>query len=453
LAVLEKGGEKDPQAILAAIERFRVTHINFVPSMFTAFVDGMKAHDISILSGLKYIFLAGEALPPQLARKFGNLGTNIPLENIYGPTEGTIYSSNYSLSGWQGKGSIPIGKPMQNVKLYILDKRNMIQPVGIPGELCIGGAGLARGYLNNPGLTAEKFEGAVISKKSIVNSHWSLVNNKIPKITDDRSSKLSPNDQCPMPNDRLYRTGDLARWLPDGNIEFIGRIDNQVKVRGFRVELGEIENKLLKHDHIKEAVVSTGEMIHAPGEMKEAPDVYLCAYFISDLELTVPVLKEFLSMQLPEYMIPAYFVQMDKIPVSTSGKIDRKALPPPLAGESRPKLDVEYVAPKTGLEKIIAETWQEVLKLEIVGIYDNFFDIGGNSLKLILVNNKLAGALNRDIPVVKMFEHPTIDTFLHYLSMDQKEGEGLEEEIRLLDLKHDLAANIMEQTLQTLSEE
>jgi iturin family lipopeptide synthetase A len=453
LAVLEKGGEKDPQAILAAIERFRVTHINFVPSMFTAFVDGMKAHDISILSGLKYIFLAGEALPPQLARKFGNLGTNIPLENIYGPTEGTIYSSNYSLSGWQGKGSIPIGKPMQNVKLYILDKRNMIQPVGIPGELCIGGAGLARGYLNNPGLTAEKFERAVISKKSLVNSHWSLVNNKIPKITDDRSSKLSPNDQSPMPNVRLYRTGDLARWLLDGNIEFIGRIDNQVKVRGFRVELGEIENKLLKHDHIKEAVVSTGKMIHAPGEMKEAPDVYLCAYFISDLELTVPVLKEFLSMQLPEYMIPAYFVQMDKIPVSTSGKIDRKALPPPLTGESRPKLDVEYVAPKTGLEKIIAKTWQEVLKLEIVGVYDNFFDIGGNSLKLILVNNKLAGALNRDIPVVKMFEHPTIDTFLHYLSMDQKEGEGLEEEIRLLDLKHDLAANIMEQTLQTLSEE
>jgi amino acid adenylation domain-containing protein len=435
LAILEKHGEKNPVKILNTIENQVVTHINFVPSMFNVFMESLQPQNIHQLSSLRYIFLAGEAIMPVHLEKISQLDMGITLENIYGPTEGVIYSSSYSLSAWNGSEAIPIGTPMPNIKLYILNKDNHLQPVGIPGELCIGGVGLARGYLNNPQLTNYKFQ---------------ITNQQEPgKGMLNRSNR---SNMSYIPG-RLYKTGDLARWLPEGNIEFIGRIDNQVKVRGFRVELGEIENKLLKHDHIKEAFVSTGEMKHALGEVKEAPDVYLCAYFVSDLELTVPGLKEFLSMHLPDYMVPAYFVQMEKIPLTPSGKADRKALPPPLSGESRPKLGVQYVAPKSGIEKIIAETWKEVLKVKMVGIYDNFFDIGGNSLKLILANNMLTEALKRDIPVVKMFEYPTINTFLNYLNMAQNEEKGLEEEIELLDVKHDDAVNVMEQTFQALYEE
>jgi amino acid adenylation domain-containing protein len=417
LAILEKGGEKNPVEILNTIENRGVTHINFVPSMFNVFVESLNPQNIRQLSPLRYIFLAGEAIMPEHLRKILQLDTKIILENIYGPTEATIYASWYSLSQWDGNPGIPIGKPVTNVRLFILGKDDAFQPIGVPGELYISGAGVARGYLNRPELTAEKF----ISLSHL--SHMSYI----------------------------YKTGDLVRWLSDGNIEFIGRIDNQVKVRGFRVELGEIENKLLKHDHIKEAVVTTGEM-HVPGEVKEAGDVYLCAYFVSDRQMTVPALKEFLLMQLPDYMIPAYFVQLEKIPLTAGGKVDRKALPLPLSDGSRPKLDVTYAAPETDNEKIIANAWKDVLKIEKIGIHDNFFDIGGNSLRLIQVNNKLNEALDRDIPMMKMFEYPTINTFLNYLSMKQKEDEGLEKEIEQLDIKHDDAVNVIQQTLQAIEE-
>ncbi|MCP4153552.1 MAG: amino acid adenylation domain-containing protein, partial [bacterium] len=225
LAVLEKDAEKDPRQIIETIKKQRVTHINFVPSMFGTFVEALKTQTRPPqLAALKYIFLAGEALSPVLVEKFRGLdsGGRIQLENIYGPTEATIYTTSYSLTDWNKGNPVPIGKPMGNVILYILDKYDNMQPAGVPGELCIAGKGLARGYLNQPELTGERF-----------------VNYKL-QVTNYKAPAGPP--EAPVTDGIYYRTGDLARWLPDGNVEFLGRIDHQVKIRGFRIELGEIEN-------------------------------------------------------------------------------------------------------------------------------------------------------------------------------------------------------------------
>ncbi|MCP5049418.1 MAG: amino acid adenylation domain-containing protein, partial [bacterium] len=243
LAILEPGGEQDPAAISSAIMRLGVTHINFVPSMFNVFVDLLKSEITDRISGLNYIFLAGEALLPGLMEKSRYLNGKITLENLYGPTEATVYASRYSLSDWTGKGSIPIGKPLQNTRLYILDKGGNPQPIGIPGELCISGAGVARGYLNRPELTAERF----------INSKLQSINYK--QITNSKSQIPNKTSAPSAVNSIIYKTGDLAKWLTDGNIEFLGRIDHQVKIRGFRVEPGEIENHLLKYEKVKEASV------------------------------------------------------------------------------------------------------------------------------------------------------------------------------------------------------
>jgi polyketide synthase PksJ len=387
LAILEKGGEKDPGKILGAIERQRVTHINFVPSMFNSFVEGLNPGNIDKLSALKYIFLAGEALLPGLVNKFKRFNTTIALENIYGPTEGTVYTTFYSLSRWQGSGSVPIGKPLANVTVYILNKYNQLLPVGVTGELCIGGTGLARGYLNNPGLTAEKFLFASDSFYRSYRSYKSYI---------------------------LYRTGDLARWLPDGNIEFEGRTDYQVKIRGFRIELGEIENQLLTHKNIKEALVIA----------KKDPtgESYLCGYAAAEKQLDITQLRQYLSQKLPDYMVPSYFVTLEKMPLNPSGKIDRKLLPDPRG--FRPQMKGIYTAPKNEVEKTIANAWKEVLGLDRVGIDDNFFDIGGHSLHIIRVNTRLQKVFEKSIPVVVLFKYPTVRSLANYLTGNEAEKPG-----------------------------
>jgi len=410
LVILPKDAEKDPHKIIDAIAGSKITHINFVPSMFHAFVEQLTPQNIEKLAGLKYIFLAGEALSPQLVNKFRQINKNIHLqvENLYGPTEGTVYSSKYSLSHWDGNGSIPIGRPLQNIRLYILDNRGHLLPKGVLGELCICGYGAARGYLNKPGLTAEKF-------KRAVNSHSSFVIG---------SAKSSPktNDQCPMNNDRssqypipptpylpIYLTGDLARWLPDGNIEFFGRLDHQVKIRGFRVELEEIENRLLNHRQVKETVVTVREGTN--------DNRTLCAYVVLKNKLDASSLREYLSKELPGYMIPSYFYEVEKIPLTISGKLDRKAL-----NTMSAKLDVSvpFTAPKTHKEKTIADIWKQILKLDKVGIHDKFFEIGGTSLDIIKVNNRLKEAFKVEIPVVFLYRYPTIYSLSEYIA--QLEG-------------------------------
>jgi acyl carrier protein len=256
--------------------------------------------------------------------------------------------------------------------------------LGVAGELCVYGEGLCRGYLNRPELTYKKFlrgPGAVFIKRA-------------------------PGGR------RLYRTGDLGRVLENGDLEYLGRIDQQVKIRGFRVELGEIESQLLKHPDIKDAVVIDKEW--------ESGEKYLCTYIIPVNSAGAPgkafnmeAMREFLSHSLPDYMIPAYFVTIDRIPLTPNNKVDRKKLPEPKS--SRPQLETAYLEPSTRIEKLIADAWKEILRLDKIGINDNFFDLGGDSFKLVQAGNTLKTVLNKEVPVMMMFQYPTIRSLAQYL--------------------------------------
>jgi len=384
LTVLEANGEKDPQCILDTISRCRVTHINFVPSMFKAFMHMLNPQNTQQLSGLKYIFLAGEALWPGLVTRFKNLAAHIDiiLENLYGPTEAAVYASGYSLQEWDGSGNIPIGKPLPNIKLYILDRDGRLQPIGIPGELSIGGMGLARGYLNRPDLTAERFVHDLWDSQDYQDGYHRSYMSYISK--------------------RLYKTGDLAQWLPDGNIQFLGRIDQQVKIRGFRVEPGEIENKLQSHECIKEAVVLERE--------DKTGDKYLCSYIVptsigSKEVLKSQELRNFLVEKLPEYMIPSYFVLLENIPLTPSGKIDRKSLPLPVVNA-----DETFTPPQDETQEQLVEIWSDLLAIEKekISIDTNFFELGGHSLKAVLMTAKIHQRFDTNLPMTDIFKKPTI---------------------------------------------
>ena len=339
----------------------------------------------TVLAALKYLFIGAEKLTYELVeRSFAAVESDCRVFNMYGPTEATIISAvleitRESLTQFSSLASIPIGKAAGNTMLLILDKYRNVCPTNIAGELYIGGDGVARGYLNNPDLTAEKF---------IKNRSYRTYKTYI-----------------------SYKTGDLARRLPDGNIQFLGRMDQQIKIRGFRIELGEIEDRLLKHNDIKEAVVI--DRLDNTGEK------YLCAYIVQrgpgPLEL-----RQYLLMTLPEYMVPAFFVQVERIPLTPNGKVDKKALPEPGA---RP--ESEYVAPATDKEREIAEIWRQVLGLEKVGINDNFFEAGGNSLKIIKLSAELKNRLGIEIPTAKMFQYPTVASQARYIGRaNEKEKEA-----------------------------
>ncbi|MEH1778655.1 MAG: amino acid adenylation domain-containing protein [Nostoc sp.] len=307
----------------------------------------------------------GEALPRDLANQL--LPKGACLWNLYGPTETTIWSTGYKVT--TANKAIDIGCPLANTQTYILDSHLQPVPIGISGELYIGGEGLARGYLNRPDLTAEKFI----------------------------SNPFSPN-----PKSRLYKTGDLARYLPDGHIEYLGRIDYQVKLRGFRIELGEIETALLQHSEVKEAVVIIRE--DTPNENSLVG--YIVAETGQDSLQVISQLRRFLKQQLPDFMVPTIFMALEAMPLTPNGKVDRKALPKPDA--SRPELEANYIAPRTPIEQQIADIWTQVLNVKQVGIYDNFFELGGYSLLGIQVVSRVRQALQAEILMSNLFELPTV---------------------------------------------
>ncbi|BBB93454.1 MAG TPA: non-ribosomal peptide synthetase [Methylomusa anaerophila] len=375
---LQPGGEKDPGKIVDEIEKNKVTTMHFVPSMLNAFLEYIEGGmDLKRLASLRQVFASGEALPLQQVKRFNNslnASNNTKLHNLYGPTEASIDVSYFDCSSGEELNVIPIGKPIDNIRLYVLDKSQRLQPVGVTGELYIAGDGLARGYLNRPDLTAEKF------------------------VSDPFT-----------PGERMYRTGDLARWLPDGNIEYLGRIDHQVKIRGLRIELGEIENQLLSHPAIKEAVVVTKES-------KEGSK-YLCGYVVTQEELNVAEVKEYLAKELPDYMVPAYIIQLEKIPLTSSGKADRKVLPDP--DSSMMTAGTEYEAPRNETEKILVEIWQEVLGTKGIGINDNFFALGGDSIKAIQVLTRLQ-RLKLKLDVKYLLTNPVIKEVGKYVTQEVK---------------------------------
>jgi amino acid adenylation domain-containing protein len=363
VCLLPPGGEKDPAVVAAWIEEKGITTLHFVPSMLTAFLDYVEDHNAaSRLRSLKLVFSSGEALSAQQAERFFKVlgaGTEARLINLYGPTEATVDVSYFECSRQISSSIVPIGKPVDNTRLYILNE-GRIQPVGLPGELCIAGAGLARGYLNRPELTAEKF----------IAAPWE-------------------------PKERLYRTGDLARWLPDGNICFLGRTDHQVKIRGYRIETEEIANVMLRFPGITSAVVLA--------QGKEDP--YLAAYYVSSGEIGHRDLKEFIGSLLPEYMIPSAFLRIEEMPLSPNGKLNRTALPE--TGLVR-DLEEAFVAPEGGTEEYIASVWSEILGMERISALSNFFELGGHSLKATRLISRIYKDRGTELNLREIFAQPVL---------------------------------------------
>jgi amino acid adenylation domain-containing protein len=357
LVIARPGGHQEPAYLAELIERAGITITHFVPSMLQAF---LEAADLSRCHTLRDTICSGEALPVETQNRFLQ---QLPgrLHNLYGPTEAAVDVSAWPCRLEPDATQVPIGRPIHNIALHVLDRRLEPVPIGVAGELHIGGVGLARGYLGRPGLTAERF--------------------------------------VPSPfgsGERLYRTGDLARWRGDGTLDYLGRIDHQVKIRGFRIELGEIEAALLAYTEIEQAAVLARD---------DAGDRRLVAYVVGrDAAALQPAaLRTHLQRSLPDYMVPAAFVRLDHLPLSPNGKLDRNALPAP---DRQPAAD--HVAPRTQTEQTLAAIWQDVLKLPSVGVNDNFFECGGNSLSATRTIARIQQELRVALPLRTIFTTPTL---------------------------------------------
>ncbi|WP_223278611.1 non-ribosomal peptide synthetase family protein, partial [Nostoc sp. 'Peltigera membranacea cyanobiont' 232] len=371
--------------------------IGFVPTPVTQELLSLEWTTAGL--ALRYVLTGGDKLnqyPP----------ASLPFQvvNNYGPTENTVVTtSGVVVAKEQDRVSPSIGRPISNTHIYILDKYLQPVPIGVPGELHIGGAGLARGYLNRPELTQQKFIPNPFGRSRGAEEQGG------------KGAEILPNPQSPVPSDalslslaqplaekcpRLYKTGDLARYLPDGSIEYLGRIDNQIKIRGFRIELGEIEAILSQHPGVRENVVVAREDI--PGEKR------LVAYFVPQLEQTPTTndLRIFLKEKLPQYMVPSAFVRLEFLPLTPNGKVDRKALPVPDSDNAQ--LAVSFVAPRTPVEKVLADIWANVLHLEQVGVLDNFFELGGHSLTTIRVMSQVNETFQINLPLRHLFTAPTV---------------------------------------------
>ena len=388
-------GHKDPSYLVDAIEREGITTLHFVPSMLRVFLEDPEA---ARCRGLKRVVCSGEALPPALVERFFAHLPAVELHNLYGPTEASVDVTAWPCAA--GERIVPIGRPIANIRMHVLDEHLLPSPVGSPGELHIAGVGLGRGYLDRPELTAEKF---------------------IP-------------DPLGEPGSRLYKTGDLARWLPGGALEYLGRIDHQVKIRGFRIELAEVEAALGRHPAIADCVVVARQ---------RDEESRLVAFIVSpEPAVAVEDLRSFLGARLPEHMVPSLFVQLDALPLSPNGKVDRKALPAP--GPERPDLGPQYVPPETGAEQELARVWERVLGIERVGAEDDFFALGGDSILSIRVS-ALARERGLEVTLSQLFEHRTVRELARVI---QKKGDDPESLLQRLDqLSDEEVSRLLEQMM------
>jgi amino acid adenylation domain-containing protein len=364
--VLHPPGVPSPELLADAIQRHRISTLWLTASLFNLVIDQAPW----ALRGLSQLLIGGEPLSsPHVHRALEHLnGTRII--NGYGPTESTTFTCCYAIPhDIPPDISLPIGKPIANTQVYVLDPQHNPVPVGIPGELFIAGDGLARGYVNRPDLTAEKF---------------------------------LPNPFSPHPAARMYKTGDLVRFRPDGNIEFLGRLDHQVKIRGFRIEPGEIETVLSQHPAVRLAAVIAREDV--PGDRRLA--AYVLQKPDAGTTLTAAELRRFLQQKLPDYMVPSVFVFMDRMPLTPSGKVNRIALPAP--DRTRPDTGAGYTAPRTPTEETLARIWAELLGLERVGIHDSFFELGGHSLLATQVTSHVRRIFQVSVSLRRLFEAPTV---------------------------------------------
>ena len=395
LAIARPEGHKDNDYLRRHIARQQVTTLHFVPSMLRLFLDGVGQSDGGAPQRLplRRVMASGEALSADLVRRFRRR-LDCPLHNLYGPTEAAVDVTAWTCPPRLAGSTVPIGKAIANTAIYIVDRRLEALPAELPGELLIGGAGLARGYLGRAALSAERFV---------------------------------PDGLSGLAGQRLYRTGDLARYRQDGEIEFLGRIDFQVKIRGFRIELGEVEAALGQHPAIAASVV-VAQREGAAGDHR------LIAYYarrpaeLATAQTPLPAdeLRRALGRTLPDHMVPSLFIELAALPLSANGKIDRRALPEPEG--LRPELERGFVAPRGERERELARVWQRALRLDRVGIHDNFFDLGGHSLLLAQVLADLqqastASGTGVQITMVDLFQHPTIAALAEFLE-ERTSDEG-----------------------------
>jgi len=381
LILLEPDGEKNPRVMVEQINEKNPTALIFVPSLFSTFIDYLNSsQETQCLKNVKWFFLIGEALSPALVNRYNKIvnwdGAPL-LVNTYGPTEATIAVSYYECPTEAEIKKIYIGKPIDNTKLFVINQKNKMQPIGVPGELIITGVNLARGYLNSSELTRAKF--------------FDL------KTPDGNIT-------------RAYKTGDIAQWEKNGEISFTGRVDNQIKIRGHRIELGDIESKILEHQKVNETAVIVSET--------DPENKFLIAYIVpknTETNITATV-SDFLIKTLPSHMVPTHIVEIESMPLTTSGKIDRRRLPIPSFHVSK-----EILAPTSKYEKHLTELWKDLLNISNISITDNFFDIGGNSLLAIRLITKIQDSLGINLDVVKVMEYPNIKVFANYLSGNHSE--------------------------------
>jgi amino acid adenylation domain-containing protein len=374
---------KDPQSLVGSLRNHHVTRIGLVPSFLKTLLDvfsDLRAH----LPELKLWSCSGEFLPRDVVAGFRKSMPDGTLLNLYGSSEVSADVTYCDTRIANLNREIPIGRPINNTQVYIVDSNLQLAPIGVSGELCVAGDGLARGYLNRPELTEEKF---------------------------------IPNPFNTDPTSRLYRTGDLARYLADGTIEFLGRSDNQVKIRGYRIELGEVESALSHHPAVKEsAVVACAR--------EKSSDKELVGFLVPGdrAALSVTELRSFLREKLPDYMIPSSFVFLDALPLTPNGKIDRGALRPP--SKERPRVDHKFTEPRAEIEELVAQVWREVLRLDKIGVYDNFFDLGGHSLLAMRIVARLRNHFQVDLALRKLFELPTVAGLAQHIELLRRSRGG-----------------------------
>lgn len=378
LVIPDEESYQDPAHLVELIARHRVSHLLALPALYELIL----RHG-GELSSLRTVIVAGESCPPELVKRHAETLPRTSLFNEYGPTEATVWSSVHRCDWPMDQHSVPIGRPVANTQIYVLDSQLQPAPIGVTGEVYIGGDGVARGYLNHPDQAAERF---------------------------------IPHPFSAKPGARLYRTGDLARFLANGNIEYAGRNDFQVKIRGYRIELGEIELALAQHPQVKDAVVLAGERLTAYVVLNEAGTA------------TAKQLKEFLKERLPEYMLPSSFVMLDTLPLTTTGKVDRNAL----SNQINVETEETYLAPQTALEQVLAGIFSEVLRLERVGVNDSFFDLGGHSLLATQVLSRVREAFQLELPLRKLFKAPSVAGLAASILEDEARRERVERTAELL---------------------
>ncbi|MFN6566172.1 non-ribosomal peptide synthetase, partial [Dendronalium sp. ChiSLP03b] len=416
---------KNPQKFVETLANNHVTRLVLVPSLLRVLLE-IDSDLQKRLPQLKFWVTSGEALSLELSQKFRQTMPNSILLNLYGSSEVSADVTCYKMGTEDETLRVAIGRPINNTQVYVMDRNQQLVPVGVPGEIYVSGAGLARGYLNQPDLTAQRFISSPFEKVEGRRQEAEGGEEAGREFLTSNSS-LSTVSILENKKERLYKTGDLVRYRADGNLEFLGRVDHQVKLRGFRIELGEIEAVLSQHQGVQETVVVAKTDEHSQQQ--------LVAYVVPQAEqvITIIELHRLLKQKLPEYMIPTAFIMLEALPLLPNGKVNYHALP--MLEGVRPELDQKLQLPQTEIEQAIAEIWREVLHLQEIGIHDNFFELGGHSLLLIQVHHKLQQRFKQDFSLVEMFRYPTISHLTKVFSQEVNPQISLGQNVRQFETR------------------